>query len=171
MTAGVFASLLGGIGLFMLGMWLMTEGLKLSAGGALQAVLESWTRSAPRGFLAGGVRDLAQLEPGDLRLNMPRFQGGHFEKNLALLDRFEVLAGEAGCTPAQLCLAWLLARDEIIVPIPGTTNPDHMRENAAAAGLRLSPDVLARVDELVNPETVAGPRYSEALQASIDTEG
>jgi phosphate:Na+ symporter len=55
MTPGVFASLLGGIGLFMLGMWLMTEGLKLSAGGALQAVLESWTRSAPRGFLAGVV--------------------------------------------------------------------------------------------------------------------
>ncbi|WP_262422753.1 Na/Pi cotransporter family protein [Brevundimonas denitrificans] len=53
MTLGVFASLLGGVGLFLLGMWLMTEGLKLAAGGALQAVLESWTRSAPRGFLAG----------------------------------------------------------------------------------------------------------------------
>lgn len=124
-----------------------------------------------RGFLAGGVRDLAQLAPGDLRLNMPRFQGENFAKNLALLDGFEALAGEAGCTPAQLCLAWLLARDEIIVPIPGTTSPDHMRENAAAAGVRLSADTLARVDELVNPQTVAGPRYSEALQATIDTEG
>lgn len=124
-----------------------------------------------RGFLAGGVRDVAQLEPGDLRLNMPRFQGENFAKNLALLDGFEALAGEAGCTPAQLCLAWLLARDEIIVPIPGTTSPDHMRENAAAAGVRLSADTLARVDELVNPQTVAGPRYSEALQATIDTEG
>ncbi|WP_334164219.1 aldo/keto reductase [Phenylobacterium sp.] len=124
-----------------------------------------------RGFLAGGVRDLARLEPGDLRLNMPRFQGGNFEKNLALLDRFEALARDADCTPAQLCLAWLLARDEIIVPIPGTTSPDHMRENAAAADVRLTPEVIARVDALVNSETVAGPRYSPALQATIDTEG
>jgi aryl-alcohol dehydrogenase-like predicted oxidoreductase len=123
-----------------------------------------------RGFLAGGVRDVSGLEPGDFRLGMPRFQGENFEKNLKLLDRFEALAGEAGCTPAQLCLAWLLAKDEIIVPIPGTTNPDHMRENAAAADIRLSPELVARVDELVNEKTVAGARYNDAMQASVDTE-
>jgi aryl-alcohol dehydrogenase-like predicted oxidoreductase len=123
-----------------------------------------------RGFLAGGVRDLSRLEPGDIRLNMPRFQGENFAANLKLLQRFEALAREAGCTPAQLCLAWLLQKDETIVPIPGTTSPDHMRENAAAADVRLSPEVMARVDELVNPKTVAGPRYSAALQANIDTE-
>ena len=55
-------------------------------------------------------------------------------------------------------------------PIPGTTRPDHMRENAAAAQVRLSAELMARVDELVNPRTVAGPRYSTALQANIDTE-
>jgi aryl-alcohol dehydrogenase-like predicted oxidoreductase len=123
-----------------------------------------------RGFLAGGVRDVSGLEPGDFRLGMPRFQGANFEKNLKLLDRFEALAGEAGCTPAQLCLAWLLAKDEIIVPIPGTTNPDHMRENAAAADIRLAPELVARVDELVNEKTVAGARYNDAMQASVDTE-
>lgn len=123
-----------------------------------------------RGFLAGGVRDVSQLEPGDIRLNMPRFQGENFAANLKLLERFEALAREAGCTPAQLCLAWLLHKDETIVPIPGTTNPDHMRENAAAAEVRLSAEVMGRIDELVNPNTVAGPRYSAALQASIDTE-
>lgn len=123
-----------------------------------------------RGFLAGGVRDVSQLEPGDIRLNMPRFQGENFAANLKLLGRFEALAREAGCTPAQLCLAWLLHKDETIVPIPGTTRPDHMTENAAAAQVRLSPEVIARIDELVNPKTVAGPRYSSALQANIDTE-
>ena len=81
------------------------------------------------------------------------------------------LAREAGCTPAQLCLAWLLAKDETLVPIPGTTNPDHMRENAAAAAVALSADVMAKVEELVNPQTVTGPRYAPAMQASVDTEG
>lgn len=123
-----------------------------------------------RGFLAGGVRNVSELEPGDFRLGMPRFQGENFEKNLELLGRFEALAAEAGCTPAQLCLAWLLAKDPIIVPIPGTTNPDHMRENAAAADLRLAPGMVARVDEVVNEHTVAGERYNPAMQASVDTE-
>jgi aryl-alcohol dehydrogenase-like predicted oxidoreductase len=123
-----------------------------------------------RGFLAGNVRDVSELEPGDFRLGMPRFQGENFEQNLKLLDRFEALARDAGCTPAQLCLAWLLAKDENIVPIPGTTNPVHMRENAAAADIRLSAEMVERVDELVNERTVAGRRYNEAMQASVDTE-
>ncbi|MDB5448963.1 MAG: aldo/keto reductase [Phenylobacterium sp.] len=124
-----------------------------------------------RGFLAGGVRDVAQLEPGDFRLGMPRFQGEAFAANLALFDRFADLAREAGCTPAQLCLAWLLQKDEIIVPIPGTTNPDHMAENAAGAEVRLSPEVVQRLEALVNERTVTGPRYAPAMQASVDTEG
>jgi aryl-alcohol dehydrogenase-like predicted oxidoreductase len=123
-----------------------------------------------RGFLAGGVRDVAKLEPGDFRLSMPRFQGEAFEANLELFEEFEVLAAEAGCTPAQLCLAWLLAKDPIIVPIPGTTNPDHMREDAAAADVRLSAKIVARVDDLVNEDTVAGFRYAPAMQAAVDTE-
>ncbi|RAK60860.1 aldo/keto reductase [Phenylobacterium hankyongense] len=124
-----------------------------------------------RGFLAGGVRDVAQLEPGDFRLGMPRFQGEAFAANLALFDRFADLAREAGCTPAQLCLAWLLQKDEIIVPIPGTTNPDHMAEDAAGAEVRLSADVVQRLEALVNDRTVTGPRYAPAMQASVDTEG
>ena len=57
------------------------------------------------------------------------------------------------------------------MPIPGTTNPDHMRENAAAAGITLSEAVMAKVEDLVNPQTVTGPRYAPAMQASVDTEG
>ena len=89
---------------------------------------------------------------------------------MALYRRFEALAGEAGCTTAQLCLAWLLQKDEIIIPIPGTTSPDHMREDAAAADVTLSAAVMARVDEIVNGETVTGSRYAPAMQASVDTE-
>ncbi len=102
---------------------------------------------------------------------MPRFQGEAFAANLKMFEGFAALAREAGCTPAQLCLAWLLQKDETLVPIPGTTNPDHMRENAAAAAIRLSADVMAKVEELVNPQTVTGPRYAPAMQASVDTEG
>ncbi|MFN9848850.1 MAG: aldo/keto reductase [Alphaproteobacteria bacterium] len=123
-----------------------------------------------RGFLAGGVTDPAKLEEGDFRRGMPRFQGAAFEANMALYRRFEALAREAGCTTAQLCLAWLLQKDEIIIPIPGTTSPDHMREDAAAAGVTLSEAVMARVDQIVNGETVTGSRYAPAMQASVDTE-
>jgi aryl-alcohol dehydrogenase-like predicted oxidoreductase len=123
-----------------------------------------------RGFLAGGVRDASQLEEGDFRRGMPRFQGEAFEANLELFEEFEILAAEAGCTPAQLCLAWLLHKDPIIVPIPGTTNPNHMSEDAAAANVRLSKEIMRRVEELVNADTVTGSRYAPAMQASVDTE-
>jgi aryl-alcohol dehydrogenase-like predicted oxidoreductase len=123
-----------------------------------------------RGFLAGGVTDLAQLEDGDFRKGMPRFQGEAFEANLKMFGKFAELARAADCTPAQLCLAWLLAKDSAQVPIPGTTNPAHMVENAKAAEIRLSPETMARVEELVNPQTVTGPRYAPAMQASVDTE-
>ena len=123
-----------------------------------------------RGFLAGGVRDPAKLEPGDFRAGMPRFQGEAFEANLKLLEALEGLATEAGCTPAQLCLAWLLQKDPIIVPIPGTARPKHMRENAGGAAVRLSDDIMSRIDQQVNETTVTGSRYAPAMQASVDTE-
>jgi len=123
-----------------------------------------------RGFLAGGVRDAARLEEGDFRRGMPRFQGEAFAANLALLARFEAIATDAGCTPAQLCLAWLLGKGDDIVPIPGTTSPDHMREDAAAAEITLPADIVRRVDEVVNGQTVTGSRYAPAMQASVDTE-
>ena len=123
-----------------------------------------------RGFLAGGVRDAAKLEQGDFRAGMPRFQGEAFEANLRLLGQFEVLATEAGCTPAQLCLAWLMAKDPAIVSIPGTTRPKHMRENAGAAAVSLSAEMVRKVDEVVNENTVTGSRYAPAMQVAVDTE-
>ena len=123
-----------------------------------------------RGFLAGGVRTAADIKEGDFRQAMPRFMGEAFAANLDLLGRFEALAGEAGCTPAQLCLAWLLHKDPIVVPIPGTSSPAHMRENAEAANVSLSADIMDRVDQIVNQTTVAGDRYNDVMQASVDTE-
>ncbi|HQT53742.1 MAG: aldo/keto reductase [Phenylobacterium sp.] len=124
-----------------------------------------------RGFLAGGASNPAAFQEGDMRLGMPRFQGEAFAANLKMFEAFASLAKAAGCTPAQMCLAWLLAKDETIVPIPGTANPDHMLENAGAAAIKLSAETMAQVEALVNPQTVTGPRYSPAMQASIDTEG
>lgn len=123
-----------------------------------------------RGFLAGAVRDPSNFQAGDMRIAMPRFQGQAFEANLQLLDQFSVLAAEAGCTPAQLCLCWLMHKDPTLVSIPGTTRPDHMRENAAAAQITLTSDVVARIDGLVNERTVTGSRYPPAMQQAVDTE-
>ena len=123
-----------------------------------------------RGFLAGGVTNPADLAESDIRRSMPRFQGEAFQANLRLLDRFKALAADAGCTPAQLCLAWLLQKDEIIVPIPGTSRVDHMLENAAASEVHLGSYVVEQLEKLVNEQTVSGHRYSEPMRAAIDTE-
>lgn len=123
-----------------------------------------------RGLLAGGVTSEAQFGEGDMRKAMPRFQGEALAANLALYGRFQAIAAEAGCTPAQLCLAWLLHKGPDIVPIPGTTRVDHMREDAAGAAVTLSAELVARVDAVVNGETVTGSRYPPQLQASVDTE-
>jgi len=124
-----------------------------------------------RGFLSGELRDMAMLPAKDIRHAMPRFQNEHFPKNLKLLDGFAAIARENRCTMAQLALAWLLAKNDIVIPIPGTTRLDHLAENAGAANIRLGPGEVARMDTLINPATVSGPRYNAATQAEIDTEG
>jgi aryl-alcohol dehydrogenase-like predicted oxidoreductase len=123
-----------------------------------------------RGFLAGSLRDTSLLPPKDIRLNMPRFQGENFTKNLALLDGVAAVARDAGASMAQVVLAWVLQRGSHIIPIPGTTKIAHLEENAVAADLHLSADVMARLDALVNPQTVSGRRYNDTVLAEIDTE-
>jgi len=123
-----------------------------------------------RGFLSGNVRDVTALPAKDIRLAMPRFQGENFSKNLRLLDGFSALARENDCSMAQLALAWLFARGDHIIPIPGTTRLDHLEENARAPGIELSADTLKRLDALINTATVSGPRYNAATFSEIDTE-
>jgi len=123
-----------------------------------------------RGFLTGAVRDMATLPQNDIRQWMPRFQASNFRKNLALLDAYLKVAADAGMTPGQLALAWVLSRGDHIVPIPGTTRLDHLEENLAAASLTPDPAILRRLDALINQETVSGPRYTAKTQDEIDTE-
>jgi len=123
-----------------------------------------------RGFLAGGLRDASKLQDKDIRRAMPRFQGENFAANLKLFDGLAAIARENDCTPAQLALAWVLSRGEHVVAIPGTTSLDHLKEDWAARDLTLSPAVLARLDALINTNTVHGRRYNAATEAEINTE-
>lgn len=123
-----------------------------------------------RGFLADAVHDVQALVPGDIRRSMPRFAPDTHAANLRLLSEYRALAREAGCTPAQLALAWLLAQGPDILPIPGTSRIEHLQDNLGAADLKLSADVLARADALINQSTVAGPRYAAQSQLEVDTE-
>jgi hypothetical protein len=141
----------------------------LEATRELGAALVCFSPTA-RGFLAGAVSDAEELAANDLRRSMPRFQGDNLRRNLELYERFEALAREAGCTPAQLSLVWVLSRGEHVIPIPGTTSLQHLEENLAAANLRIDPQILTEVDRLITPERVAGARYAPATQAEIDTE-
>jgi hypothetical protein len=124
-----------------------------------------------RGFLTGELRDAAILPSKDIRLAMPRFQAAHYPANVKLLDGFSALARENDCTMGQLALAWLLAKAPHIIPIPATTRLDHLAQNAGSADVRLEPGAMARVEALINPSTVSGPRYAAAQLPEIDTEG
>jgi aryl-alcohol dehydrogenase-like predicted oxidoreductase len=123
-----------------------------------------------RGFLTGRLRDMSVVPAKDIRHQMPRFQSEHFPRNLRLLDGLAAVAAGQGCTMAQLALAWVLARGAHIVPIPGTTRLDHLREDAGAAAVRLDAGTMRELDALVNPTTVSGPRYNANVQREIDTE-
>ena len=101
---------------------------------------------------------------------MPRFAPDTYAANLRLLPAYRQIAAEAGCTPTQLALAWLLHRGDDIIPIPGTTRLDHLDENLDAAEVRLDASVMARLEALINQRTVTGPRYNPANQAEVDTE-
>ncbi len=90
--------------------------------------------------------------------------------DIRLLDAYHQIAAQGGCTPAQLALAWVLAKGDDILPIPGTKNLAHLEENMAAAAIPLDAATLARLDALINARTVTGPRYNEATQKEIDTE-
>jgi len=126
-----------------------------------------------RSFLTGITRNVAQVDEGDIRSTIarPRFEVANFNKNLKLLKPYKRIADEQDCTMAQLALAWILARHgNGMIPIPGTKDIDHMHENAGAADISLSDEVVQSLDQLINETTVAGRRYTDALMASTDSE-
>jgi len=123
-----------------------------------------------RGFLCDALHDVATLEAKDIRRGMPRFAPEAYASNLALLPPYKALAQEADCTPAQLALAWLLHKAPHIVPIPGTTSIAHLHEDLAAADITLAPEVIAKLEALINEQSVTGPRYNAQSASEVDTE-
>ena len=123
-----------------------------------------------RGFLGGSLHDVADLVEKDIRRPMPRFSAENYPKNLQLLTALQQLADQAGCTLTQLSLAWLLAQQDNILPIPGTVQISHLAENLAAAELNLDADLLQQAGQLIHAQNVHGARYPAATQAEIDTE-
>ncbi|MFI5891371.1 aldo/keto reductase [Actinoplanes sp. NPDC051513] len=110
-----------------------------------------------RGFLTGAIRDTSALAADDFRLSTPRFAGGNFQQNLHIVDEVEAVAKEAGATPAQVALAWVLAQGDDIAPIPGTKRVSRLEENVAADALELTPAQLGRLTAIAPP---AGDRYA-----------
>ncbi len=114
-----------------------------------------------RGFLTGTILNTDELSGNDWRKQNPRFTGENFQKNLAILPVIQKIASAYNATPAQVALAWLLAKGEHIVPIPGTKKMKYLRENAAAVNLQLSPEAMAILNMLDG--TFAGTRYSDEM--------
>ena len=123
-----------------------------------------------RGFLTGALTDISTLDAKDLRRSMPRFTPDNYAANLRLLEGLKAIAQDAGCTLAQLAIAWLLQQGEHVIPIPGTTRITHLDEDLAAANVQLSPQVLARLNTLMQPRSITAGRYNAQSQSEVDTE-
>jgi aryl-alcohol dehydrogenase-like predicted oxidoreductase len=121
-----------------------------------------------RGFLTGQFKRFEDLPQDDYRRNSPRFQGENFQKNLDLVLRVEEIARRKGCRPAQLALAWVLAQDNNIVPIPGTKRRKYLEENIAALDITLSQEDLRRLDEIFPSGSAAGQRYPESMMSMVN---
>lgn len=191
LTEAVAAGKIGAIGLSEVSVERLREAQQESPIAAVQNEYSLWSRNPElgmldatresgiafvafsplaRGFLSDAVSDPADLAAKDIRRGMPRFQPQHWPANAALLPRWRALAAEAGCTPGQLALAWVLSRGEHIVAIPGTTRLDHFSENRAAEQLSIDESLLARADALIRTSTVSGSRYGDTAAAEVDAE-
>ena len=121
-----------------------------------------------RGFLTGQFTRFEDFPEDDYRRFSPRFQGENFQKNLHLVRRVEEMAREKGSKPAQLALAWVLAQDKNIVPIPGTKRRKYLEDNVAALEVQLSAEDLRRVDEIFPAGAAAGLRYPEQMMQRVN---
>ncbi|HEV7138529.1 MAG TPA: aldo/keto reductase [Steroidobacteraceae bacterium] len=122
-----------------------------------------------RAMLTGAVKGEESFTPGDFRRTNPRFQGDALRQNLRLVEGLAGFAARRGATSGQIALAWLLAKHSDVVPIPGTKRPHFVIENAAAAGITLTPEEIAALDELFDPSAVAGERYAPDRMGRIET--
>ncbi len=121
-----------------------------------------------RGFLTGQFKRFEDFPADDYRRFSPRFQGDNFQKNLDLVRRVDEIAEEKGCKPSQLALAWVLAQDKNIVPIPGTKRRKYLEENVAAIDVKLTKEDLHRIEEIFPTGAAAGDRYPEHMMKIVN---
>jgi aryl-alcohol dehydrogenase-like predicted oxidoreductase len=121
-----------------------------------------------RGFLSGTVTTTDGMRPDDFRRSLPRFQGEHLQQNLALVSKLEALAATKGCTTSQLAIAWVLAKGDDLVPIPGTKRRTYLESNAAAADIVLSSADVAELEAAFPIGAAAGARYPASLAQMVD---
>ena len=121
-----------------------------------------------RGFLTGKIRSLDDLSADDWRRSHARFQEAALRENLQLANRVTELASKRDVTPAQLALAWVLAKGNDIVPIPGTKSPRRLEENAAAADVTLSAEDVQELDNAITRDAIVGNRYPEQMMALLN---
>ena len=121
-----------------------------------------------RGFLTGKINENTTFENGDFRNNLPRFTSEARKANQVLIDLIALIAKSKNVTPAQIALAWLLAQKPWIVPIPGTTKLNRLEENIGSADVELSTDELKKIRETVSKIMIAGERYPENMQKTIN---
>ena len=183
--------LIGGIGLSEMSAVTLRKAHKEHPIAAMQSEYSLWTRNpeisvlqtckelgaafvafspTARKFLTGQLPDMSQVPEGDLRYSMPRFNDDNYPKNMQLLQPFLALAKEADVLPVELAIAWVLAQGDHVIALPGTTNFEHMRQNANAGSLQIAPEIIQRAGALINQDNVYGLRYNEAAQLHVGTE-
>jgi aryl-alcohol dehydrogenase-like predicted oxidoreductase len=121
-----------------------------------------------RGFLTGQIKKVEDFDDDDFRKSSPRFSGDNFNKNLELVKKVELIAQQKGCTPAQLALAWVMAQEDFIFPIPGTKRIKYLEENIKAADINLTKDDLAEIENVFPKDAASGTRYTEAGMKSLN---
>ena len=115
-----------------------------------------------RGFLSGNIKKTDTFPDDDVRKYFPRFKNENIDHNYRIVEQLEKIAKEKNCTTAQLAIAWLLAKSENIIPIPGTKRRKYLEENAASVDIELSPSELHKLDEVVPQSLVKGDRYPDS---------
>lgn len=119
-----------------------------------------------RGFLSGELKKPEDIK--DNRAHMPRFQGENFYKNLELVEKIKTLAGQKGCSPSQLAIAWVLAQGEDIMTIPGTKRITYLEENSASEQVKLSMEELKSIDAIMPVGIASGTRYPERFMHTLN---
>jgi aryl-alcohol dehydrogenase-like predicted oxidoreductase len=121
-----------------------------------------------RGFLTGAIKDPTDLKENDGRKSWPRFQTEAIQENSKLVDKLSEIANELSCSLNQLAIAWVLAQRDDIVPIPGTTKVKNLESNAKSNEIKLSPEILERLDSISNEIVIVGTRYPEQMMKAVD---